>query len=102
MCRTVSVPYALSDIGKTRKGRKDCRLEMLPRASPDGGIGEHGRQRSRLACEPGGKRQGLRLQKARIEQPGLIARAMVAEDRHDRMTWPQLFGEAHRPGDVAA
>ena len=44
----------------------------------------------------------LDFQKRRVEQLGLIARAVVAQDRHDGVAGPQLAGQADGPGDVDA
>src|SRR5215470_7768937 len=56
--------------------------------------------KGRSAFQPRRHRQVLAAQEFRVEQLGLIARAVVGEHGHDGVAGPQLAGEPDRTGDV--
>ena len=55
-----------------------------------------------MTVHPGRDRQALLAQERRVEQLALIARAVVAEHRHDGLARPQLARQPDRAGDVDA
>lgn len=55
-----------------------------------------------LYLHPWRDRQILRAEELRIEELGLIAVAVIAKYRHDRVTRPEILCEADRSGNVDA
>ena len=84
---------ARSDIGKSRRAPQGSRRPLPVQSALRGA--EYRRKLGRRARQPGGNGQRLGFQKRRVEKPRLIARAAVAQDRHDRVTRPQLAGQAY-------
>src|SRR5712691_1444648 len=97
----------------TRPGSRKCSasksVETSQRLFAGGGLLilspslHHVRQlRLCLALKPGRHRQLLLSQEGGIEQLRLVARAVVGQDRHDRVTAAELLGEPDRAGDIDA
>ena len=63
---------------------------------------EDGRGRGFVAIEPSGNRQPLLAQECRVEQPTLVAGAVIAKDRDDRMTGAHVACEPYGAGDIDA
>src|SRR6056297_3992385 len=83
--------------GSSRKTARYARVERRL----IGVLEDLGQDTSRTV-EPGRHRQVLRPQKFRVVDLRLVARAVVAKDRHDGLAGAEIAGEAHRPGDVDA
>src|SRR5690606_7029454 len=66
------------------------------------GIDEHGRYTLLLPVQPCRNRKVLAAQKGRIEQFGLVARAVVAKHRHDGMPGAHFASEPDRASDIDA
>src|SRR6056297_4356573 len=83
--------------GSSRKSARYARVERRL----IGVLEDLGQDTSRTV-EPGRHRQVLRTQKFRVVDLRLVARAVIAEDRHDGLAGAEIAGETHRPGDVDA
>src|SRR5262245_43284115 len=78
--------------------RTRCNTNLLPRLGSD----EDAWHFRRRVFEPAWQRQVLRLEEGGVEQPALIAGAVVAQHRHDGVARPKIAREPDRPGDVDA
>ena len=87
-----------SRAGRHRRGRaaRSCAQRLRRRSTNIFGSG------AALGDEPVRHRQVLRPQELRIEQLGLVARAVVAEHRDDGVAGTQLLGQPDGAGDVDA
>src|SRR5512144_890835 len=68
----------------------------------DPNLDEHGRRCWFAGVEPSGNRQTLLTQECRVEQPALVAGAVIGQHRDDRMTGAHVARKADGAGHIDA